>query len=211
MAMISWNSVGNRTFETGVDRGVLYVGEFGVPWTGIKSIRETSSGGSITPLYLDGIKYKNVATATEYQATLEAFSSPYEFGVCDGTVQIHTGLFAADQPRKSFGLSYRTLIGNDTLELRYGYKLHLIYNAHATPNEVVNSSLSDISEAPSLSWSIVTRPPLTSGIKPTAHMIIDSTKTDPIILSEIEEILYGGVASDPRLPLPQELIDIFGS
>lgn len=207
MTRLNWGETGQRRFETGADRGVLYVPGFvGVPWNGLVSVQENSTGGEAQPYYLDGIKYLNVASKEEFEATIEAFSAPSEFGVCDGSVEIHNGLFITNQKRKPFGLSYRTLIGNDLKSTEYGYKLHFVYNALAAPSEKAFASLNDSPEPMVLSWGISTTPNLIPGYRPSAHLVIDSTKVTGYVLKLVEDVLYGTESEVPRLPTPEELI-----
>lgn len=209
MTQLLWDQVGERFYETGVDRGVLYLDNAGFAWNGLISVQENSSGGDPQPYYVDGYKYANVAASEEFQATIEAFSAPKEFGVCDGVVEVYSGLFATQQRRRSFGLSYRTKIGNDVDGLDHGYKIHLVYNALAAPSERNNQTVKDTAEPTTLSWAITTRAPQVAALKPTAHFVIDSTKTDPSVLAELEDILYGTVSTDPVFPSPEELIELF--
>lgn len=210
MPRLSWSATGERFYETGVDRGVLYVGTNpGVAWTGLTSVSESPSGGEPKAYYIDGIKYLNLSSAEEFEATINAFNSPSEFGPCDGTVSIQNGLFVTQQPRKPFGLSYRTKVGNDIDGSDHAYKIHLVYNALAAPSERSNNTVGDSTEPNSLSWSITTLPPLVTGFKPTAHFLIDSRLTSQEVLIEVEDILYGSDANSPRLPSAQELIDLF--
>lgn len=210
MARLSWDSVGKRFYEAGVDRGVLYVGALpGVPWTGLISVAEFPSGGEPKAYYIDGMKYLNISSAEEFGATIEAFDSPSEFAQCDGIAPIQNGLFVTQQPRKSFGLSYRTKIGNDVDGLKYAYKIHLVYNALAAPSSRANRSIGQSAEASTFSWSVTTLAPKITGYKPTAHLVIDSRSTSSTVLASVEDILYGTDASAPRLPTPDELIAIF--
>ena len=190
MARLTWGATGERFFEAGTDRGVLYLpGEAGIPWNGLKSVSESPDGGSPRPFYIDGYKYLNVASAEEFRATLDAFSSPAEFGVCDGTLGIHNGLFATQQPRKSFNLSYRTMVGNDISGVDHGYKIHLVYNALAEPAQRSHQTHGTSISPLGLSWAISTTPPRLTGLKPTAHLVIDSRYTPEKLLTEIEDIL----------------------
>lgn len=210
MPRLSWDAVGQRFYETGVDRGVLYVeANPGVAWTGLTSVSESSSGGEAKAYYIDGVKYLNISSAEEFEATLEAFASPSEFGPCDGTVSVQNGLFVTQQPRKSFGLSYRTKIGNDTDGTDHGYKIHLVYNALAAPSDRANKTMGDSTDPLGLSWTITTLSPVVTGFKPTAHFVIDSRFTPTEILIEVEDTLYGNDANAPRQPPAQELTDIF--
>lgn len=210
MPAIIWGTVGERYFETGVDRTVLYpkIGP-GVPWNGVKNISESPNGGSPKPFYADGYKYLNTSSAEEFQANLEAFSSPAEFAACDGTQGIQNGLFITQQPREQFGLSYRTKIGNDTGGTDYAYKLHLVYNCLASATSRNNQTLSNSTEPMSLSWQITTTPPPITGFRPTAHFVIDSRFTPSYILVALEEFIYGTASTDPDLPTVDELIAIF--
>lgn len=209
MSRLTWGADSDRIYEAGVDRGVLYIaGQPGVPWNGLKSVVENPSGGSPEPYYLDGLKYANVATAEEFNATLEAYSSPIEFAPCDGSVQLASGLFATQQPRKSFGLSYRTKVGDGISGLGVGHKIHLVYNALAEPSSRANNSQGQSTTPLALSWSISTRPPVGIGYKPTAHLVIDTREISSILLAELEVILYGDEATVPSLPSQSDLIEL---
>ena len=210
MTIINWGTAGKRYYEAGIDRGVLYIDAAnGVAWNGLISVTESPSGGEPTPYYLDGLKFLNLASSEEYTATIQAFSSPPEFNVCNGILTINNGLFATNQPRKSFGLCYRTKIGNDIDGSEHGYKLHLIYNALAAPSEYNHSSIGDSTEPITLSWAITTTPPLLIAHKPTAHMVIDSRTTNSTLLNTIENILYSSTSA--RLPAPSELVTLFSA
>lgn len=210
MPRLTWSAVGERFYETGVDRGVLYVnGIYGVAWTGLTSVAESPSGGEARPYYIDGVKFLNISSAEEFEATINAFYRPLEFGPCDGTASIQNGLFVTQQPRKSFGLSYRTKLGNDVDGSDHAYKIHLVYNALAAPSERSNNTLGDSADPSVFSWAITTLPPSITGFKPTAHLVIDSRSTDPSVLSNVEDILYGNEANTAHLPSPDELIAIF--
>lgn len=210
MTRLAWGSPGERFFEAGADRGVLYLpGQDGVPWNGLKAVNEAPTGGEPTPYYVDGYKYLNVASAEEYKATLEAFTSPIEFAPCDGTVGVHNGLFATQQPRRPFNLSYRTLVGNDIQGAEHGYKIHIVYNALAAPASRNHQTMASGSSTPlGLSWSITTTPPRMTGLKPTAHFVIDSRYTPLGLMVQIEDILYGSDDNAAYLPTPEELIGI---
>lgn len=210
MTRLSWGDAGSRLYETGADRGVLYPNSGpGVPWYGLISVSEEPTGGEPQPYYFDGLKYLNVSAVEEFAATIEAYSSPPEFAECDGTVALHKGLFASQQPRKSFGFSYRTLIGNDVDGTTYGYKIHLVYNAMAGPSSRSNQTLGDSVEPTTYSWPIEAVPFDLPGIKPTAHLIIDSTLTAPGLLSLLEGYLYGSGGIDPYLPPAVEVVRLF--
>lgn len=211
MAKLTWNDVGERFYETGVDHGVLYLpDEIGVPWTGLISVAENPSGGEPKPVYYDGIKVTNVASREEFEATLEAFSCPPEFYPCEGRVAIQNGLFASQQPRKQFGLSYRTLIGNDVNGTDAGYKIHLVYNALASPQGKTYTTISaDKTDAATFSWSITCLPPILTGLRPTAHFVVDSRFTPSELLVDLEDILYGSNSGDSYLPTAEFLYDMF--
>lgn len=207
---LNWSAVGERFYEAGVDRGVLYVGELaGVPWPGLVSVSESPRGGEARPFYIDGFKYANVAASEEFEATISAFQSPPEFATCDGVSSVHNGLFATQQPRKPFGLSYRTKLGNDTEGVDFAYKIHLVYNALAAPSGRTNSTVGQQLQPNTLSWSITTLPPAISGLRPTAHFVIDSRNTPEALLADVEDILYGSEVSSARLPSVAELLGMF--
>lgn len=215
-----WDEVGTRTFETGVDHGVLYLpnpqGAFvdGVPWNGLTSVSESPSGAEANAQYADNIKYLNLFSAEEFGATIEAFTYPDEFMQFDGVGTPTPGVFVAQQNRRSFGLSYRTLVGNDVDGNDHGYKLHLIYGASASPSEKAYNTVNDSPEPVTFSWELTTTPVavgLVDGVsyKATAHLIVDSTKVDPAVLAALEDILYGTEGVDPALPLPGAVIAMF--
>jgi hypothetical protein len=212
VARLTWGSVGERFFEAGVDRGVLYVGaQPGVVWNGLISVSETPSGGEAQAYYIDGVKYLNVADPTEFEGTLEAFTYPDQFDVCQGTVVALSGLMVTNQGQLAFGLSYRTLIGNDLEGIDKGYKIHLVYNALAEPTARQGSTMDDSPNPENFSWKITALPPTFTGYRNTAHFIIDSRSTDPLALTAIENVLYGTESLTARLPLPDELFDIFAT
>jgi hypothetical protein len=209
---IKWNELGQNFFEIGVDRGVLFVeGHDGVPWNGLISVSETPTGGEVTPYYIDGIKYLNYVALEEFAATIEAYTYPEEFGECDGTQHVMNGLFATQQRKKSFGLAYRTLIGNDVAGTNHAYKIHLVYNATAETSEKSVTTLSDSPDASTFSWDIVTKPPTFVGSKGTAHFVIDSRHAPSNLLSNLEDILYGSYKGPPRLPSASELLFLFSA
>lgn len=212
MARIEWNTAGTRLYEAGVDRGVLYVaGGPGVPWVGLTSIEEAPVGGEPRGYYLDGVKYLNLASSEEFQASISAYTYPNEFGECDGTTTARPGLFVSQQRRKSFGLSYRTKIGNDVAELQHGYKIHLIYDALATPTQKSYSTQSETGDVSNFTWNLTTRPPATPGYKRSSHIVIDSRTTNPLTLVSIEDILYGSSEGISRLPTFEELVELYDS
>ena len=214
MAKLVWDATGERKYETGVRNGVLYVmGEGGtypkgVAWNGLTAVTESPSGAEATALYADDTKYLNLISAEEFGATIEAYTYPDEFAECDGSATLAAGVTIGQQPRKTFGMSYRTVYGNDVNNESYGYKLHLIYGAVAAPSEKAYATINDSPEAITFSWEVKTTPVNVTGHKPTASLTIDSTKVDQAKLAKIEEILYGTESVEARLPLPDEIIQI---
>ena len=214
MAKIEWDKTGERFYETGVKNGVLYVQEGGaypkgVAWNGLTAVTESPSGAEATPLYADDIKYLNLLSAEEFGATIEAYTYPDEFAECDGSASLATGVMIGQQPRKAFGLCYRTTIGNDTEGNDHGYKLHIIYGALAAPSEKAYATINDSPEAITFSWEVTTTPVNVTGAKPTASITIDSTKATPEKLTALEKILYGDAEVEARLPLPDEIKTLF--
>lgn len=224
-----WDKTGERLYETGVDHGVLYpiqaggVYSKGVAWNGLSAVSESPSGAEASPIYADNIKYLNLMSAEEFGATVEAYMYPDEFAECDGSVEVVPGMFAGQQSRKTFGLSYRTILGNDVDNNDYGYKLHLIYGALAAPSEKGYSTINDSPEPITLSWEISTTPVAINTViddkklKPTACLTFDSTKFDATFMAKLEEILYGTEPTteggtdgvDARLPLPDEILKLY--
>lgn len=215
MTAIEWHAPGTRTYETGVDRGVLYIpdltGDYssGFAWNGLTAVNETPSGAESTKLYADNIEYLNMISAEVFAATIEAYTYPDEFALCDGTAEPVPGITVGQQNRSPFGLSFRSLIGNDLLATNYGYKLHLVYGGQAAPTDKGHATVNDNPEATTFSWEVSTTPVAVPGFKPAAQLVIDSTKVDADALAELEEILYGTVADEPRLPKPTEIITLF--
>lgn len=228
--LLNWDQTGEKIYETGTDRGVLYpmsgsTYSDGVAWNGLTAVTETPSGAEPTDLYADNIKYVSVRSAEEFGGTIEAYTYPDEFGQCDGTADLAVGVQIGQQARKAFGLSYRTKVGNDTAGNDYGYKIHLVYGATASPSEKGYSTINDSPDAITFSWEFTTTPVQIEGFKPTALLTIDSTKVDPTKLAALEKILYGkaAVAADPehnieaspavpaRLPLPAEVATLFAA
>lgn len=211
MTRLSWDAVGERIYELGVDRGVLYLpNQAGVAWPGLISVVEEPSGGEPRPYYYDGVKVLNVSAYEEFDATISAFASPPEFAQCDGVAIVQNGLFASQQPRKSFNFSYRTKVGNDTEGEEHGYKIHLVYNALAGPSTRTNETISADKTSPiTFSWKISTIPPILTGIRPTAHFVIDSRYTTAELLASVEDILYGAASVEASLPTAQDLYAMF--
>ena len=216
MAKLVWNEAGKRLYETGVDRGVLYVSNGsggynkGVVWNGLVSVNESPSGAEATPLYAGNVKYVELMSNEEFGASIEAYTYPEEFEQCDGSAELAEGVTIGQQPRKSFGLCYRTKIGNDTAGDEHGYKIHLIYGAKAAPTEKSYTTINDSPEAITFSWEITTTPIEVAGHKPTATLTIDSTKVQPDKLEAIEKKLYGDTATEATLPTPAEILAIIG-
>lgn len=213
MAKLVWDKAGDRLYETGVKNGVLYIptsGVYskGVAWNGLTAVTESPSGAEATALYADDTKYLSLMSTEEFGATIEAYTYPDEFAACDGSAELADGVMIGQQKRSTFGLCYKTTIGNDTEGNDHGYKLHIIYGAQAKPSERAYASINDSPEAITFSWEITTTPVNVTGAKPTASLVIDSTKADPSKLAALEDILYGKdgePASEPRLPLPDEI------
>ena len=210
MTRLNWDAIGERFYETGVDRGVLYLDGIGYAWPGLVSVSESTSGGEARPYYVDGYKYANVASSEEFEATIAAFSSPPEFAACDGIGLVHTGLMATQQRRRAFSFSYRTLVGNDLQATDFGYKIHLVYNALAAPSGRTHNTIGESSNPATLSWELTTLAPRVTGIRPTAHFIVDSSLTDPAVLAELEDILYGTDSLTATIPTVTELMALFG-
>lgn len=217
MSKLVWDKTGERLYETGVKQGVLYVQDAqgaypkGVAWNGLTTVTESPSGAEATPLYADDIKYLNLMSTEELGGTIEAYTYPDEWAECDGSASIATGVYIGQQPRKTFGMCYRTTLGNDVENNAYGYKLHLIYGALASPSEKAYATINDSPEAITFSWEFSTTPVNVEGFKPTANIVIDSTKIEPDKLAALEAVLYGDVESEARLPLPNEIVQILSA
>ena len=213
MSKLVWDKTGERYYETGVKNGVLYIpteGVYskGVAWNGLTAVTESPSGAEATALYADDMKYLSLYSAEEFGATIEAYTYPDEFAQCDGSAELTKGVSIGQQARKTFGLCYRTTIGNDTDGNDHGYKLHMIYGCMASPSEKAYATINDSPEAITFSWEVTTTPVSVAGFKPTASITIDSTKADPTKLAALEDILYGKdgePGSEARLPLPDEI------
>ena len=214
MAKIKWDETGEKIYETGVKNGVLYLpnetGQYvkGVAWNGLTAVTESPSGAESTPLYADDIKYVELFSAEEFGATLECYTYPDEFAECDGSAEVTPGVIIGQQNRKTFGLCYRTTLGNDVKGNEFGYKLHLIYGAKASPSEKSYSTINDSPEAITFSYEITTTPVNVTGHKPTASLTINSTKVDASKLQQLEALLYGGDSTEAKLPLPDEVINL---
>ena len=215
MTKLQWDQTGERFYETGTKRGVLYpknaagVYQKGVAWNGLTAISESPSGAEETKIWADDIKYLSLYSAEEFGATIEAYTYPDEWEECDGSAVLADGVYIGQQARRGFGLCYRTVVGNDSQGESYGYKLHFIYNAMASPSEKSYATINDSPEAITFSWEITTTP-ISFGEthKPSATLIIDSTKIDQAILKQIEDKAYGTASSDPELPTPEWIISL---
>lgn len=214
MSRITWDDTGKRLYETGVKMGVLYPvqsdGAYskGVAWNGLTAVTESPSGAEATALYADDIKYLNLISNEEFGATIEAYTYPDEFAECDGSAALATGVMIGQQKRKTFGLCYRTALGNDVDGSDYGYKLHMVYGCLAAPSEKSYATINDSPEAITFSWEVSTTPVSVTGFKPTSQITIDSTKVNAEKLAALEDILYGKAGDEsngPRLPLPDEV------
>lgn len=212
MAKIVWDQIGERFYETGVKNGVLYVqddeGKYGngVAWNGLTAVTESPSGAEATALYADDIKYVNLMSAEEFGATIEAYTYPDEFEACDGSASLMAGVTIGQQPRKAFGLCYKTVVGNDVQGNALGFKIHLIYGAKAAPSERAFQTINDSPEAITFSWELTTTPVNVAGFQPTANLVIDSTKVAPEALAKIEDKLFGSDTEEPTLLLPDEVV-----
>lgn len=216
MSKLVWDQVGVRTYETGVDHGVLYLqnnGKYdkGVAWNGLIGVTETPSGAEATSLYADNMKYLTMTSAEDLGLSLSCYTSPDEWDSCNGEAQVADGVTLAQQARSKFGLSYRTKLGNDTEGEDHGYKLHLVYGCSATPSERAYESVNDSPAAITFSYTISTIAVPVDGFKPTALITIDSTKVDKNKLKALEEILYGTDEKDPSLPLPNDIVKLFAA
>lgn len=215
MTQLVWDDTGSKVFENGIDHGVLYKpdqsGDYtqGYAWNGLTTVTESPSGAEVTKKYADNIAYASLVSAEEFAGTIEAFTYPDEFAECDGTATPSEGVGVGQQPRKPFGMSYRTNIGNDIEGQNAGYKLHLVYGALASPSEKAFATVNDSPDLASFSWKFSTNPVPVPGFKPSALLTIDSTKVDSDALATLEEALYGGTGTDPRLPKPADVIAMF--
>ena len=215
MTALVWDDAGNRFYETGIDRGVVYpidgAGAYpiGYACNGLVSVSENPSGAEPSPLYADNIKYLTLISAEEFGLTIEAYTYPDEFALLDGSVEPQTGVFLGQQPRGVFGLAYRSKIGNDVDGQDHAYKLHLVYGCLASPSEKAYQTINESPEAITFSWEVSTTPPIATGYLPTASIIIDSRTADGTDLAAFELVIFGDVATDPNLPLPDAVIAAF--
>lgn len=212
---LKWDEAGKKLYETGVDRGVVYplaAGKYpkGYAWDGLIGVNESPSGAEPTALYANNKKYQDLMSAEEFGGTINAYTYPDEFAECDGSKELAPGVYISQQSRKAFGMTYRTLIGNDELGTDYGYKIHLVYGAKASPSEREHNTVNDSPEAAELSWEFSTTPVDVPGAKPTSHIVIDSTKIDAEKLAALEAMLYGSGDTEAQLPLPEDLIALIG-
>ena len=214
--LLHWDGVGEKQYEAGVDRGVLFVTDStgaygdGVAWNGLTAVNESPSGAEENKYYADNIKYASILSAEDFGYTIEAYQSPKEFDVCDGTASIVTGVTIAQQTRKAFAFVWRTLIGNDVADLGdAGYIIHIAYGCKAQPSEKSRGTVNESPEPTTFSWTVATTPVNVSGFKPTAHLQINSMNVDADKLTAFEEIIYGTGSTQPRLPLPDEVASLF--
>lgn len=215
MPKLAWDKTGEHFYETGVDRGVVYpvddTGAYpkGAAWNGLTAVNEAPSGAESTPLYANNKKYLNLLSAEDFGGTIEAYTFPDEFAACNGYVDLATGVQITQQARRAFGMTYRTMIGNDVVGADYGYKIHIVYGATTSPSEKNNATINENPEAATMSWEFETIPVDVEGHKPTSHIVIDSTKVNAEQLKSLEDILYGTDDKEAYLPLPAELATIF--
>ena len=215
MSKIVWDDTGKKFYETGCDRGVLYVSDgeggyhSGVAWNGLTSVTENPSGAESTALYADNVKYLNMLSSEDFGATIEAYTYPDEFMECDGSASVANGVVIGQQARTTFAMCYRTLKGNDVAGTSLGYKIHIIFNATASPSSKAYSTVNESPEAMTFSWEISTTPVPVEGFKPTASIVIDSTKVEKDKLTQLETKLYGGESAEPTMPSITEIINIF--
>ena len=216
MSKLVWDQTGERLYETGVEQCALYIQESGtypkgVAWNGVTKVTEKPSGAEATDIYADDSKYLTLFSAEKFGASIEAYMYPEEFAECDGSAEIAPGVMIGQQSRKTFGLSYKTIVGNDVNNNEHGYKLHIIYGAKATPSEKGYSTVNESPEAITMSWELNTTPVAVEGHKPTASITIDSTKAPKEKMAALEKILYGDAETEARLPLPAEIASIMAS
>lgn len=220
MTRLKWDSDGEKLYETGVSNGVLYttkdsigsdVYSKGTPWNGLSKVSESPSGAEPTALYANNEKYLELISSEEYGFTIEAYTYPDEFAECDGSKEIAPGVLAGQQNRKQFGFSYKTIIGNDTKNEEYGYKIHLVYGCKAKPSSKDHETINSDPNATTMSWEVSTTPVEIPGFKKSSCLVIDSTKVDGTKLKALEDILYGNESTEARLPLPEEIITLMAT
>ena len=217
MSKIVWDETGKHFFETGIKNGVLYpqdsMGKYpkGVAWNGLTSVTESPGGADPSDIYADDDKYLTLRAKETFGGTIEAYTSPDEFGACDGSAELAPGVFIGQQARKAFGLCYRTAVGNDVDGTDHGYKLHLVYGATASPAQKAYSTINESPEAMTLSWEFTTTPVKVTGHKPTALLVIDSRNVDPGVMTKIEKVLYGDDAKEASLPSPDEILALINT
>lgn len=213
MAELVWDAVGERFYETGVSKGVLYrptagVYDIGVAWNGLTAVTDSPSGAEPSPVYADNIKYLNLMSVEEHGGTIEALTYPDEFAECDGIATPNPGVSVGQQNRGLFGLCWRTEVGNDVDGVDHAYKLHLVYGAQAQPSEKAYNTINDSPEATPFSWEYTTTPVNVTGLKPSAKITVDSREVSTANMAALEAILYGDASNEPRLPLPDEVITL---
>lgn len=216
MSKLVWDQTNERLYETGIEQVALFPMESGaypkgVAWNGITALNLTPSGAEPTPLYANNKKYLTLMSVEELGGTIEAYTYPDEWAACDGSAELTTGVFIGQQPRKTFGLVGKTLIGNDTELTKHGYKLHLVYGGLASPSEQSNATVNDSPEAKTMSWEFSTTPVDVTGHEPTSYICIDSTKVDAAKLAALEAIIYGSAEQEARLPLPDEIAELMAA
>lgn len=218
MSKLTWDQVGERTYETGVEQCALYPFDTakntygsGVAWNGITKVEENPSGGEASPVYANNKKYLNLMSAEEFAATIGAYTYPDEFAECDGSKEIAPGVYAGQQSRKTFGLAYKSLKGNDTEGTDYGYKIHLVYGCLAAPSSKAYNTVNESPEAGEMSWTVSTTPVDVPDAKPSATIVVDSTKCDKDKLKQLEDIIYGTDSAEAKLPMPKEIIELVGA
>jgi hypothetical protein len=220
MAKLVWDQVGEKEYQLGVEKGVIYKqkdGEYpsGAAWNGLKEVSQNPTGAESTKLYANNGTYLNLISNEDFEGSITAYMYPDEFAECDGSLEVAAGVYLGQQTRKPFGLTYKTLIGNDTNGDSHGYILHLVYGATVSPSERTYSTESDDPEAIEMSWDFTTTPVEVdvtvdgTQAKPLAHIELNSTKVDKTKIKSLEDILYGSETAEARLPLPTEVINIF--
>ena len=211
MARAVWNDVGARLYHIGVDRGMLYTSLSSVPWSGLVSVTESPSGGDVTPYYLDGQKILNIAAGEDFNCSIQTFAAPVEFAPCAGWLVLSPALYATDQPKETFGFSYRTIVGNDQSGSDFAYRVHLVYNALAQTSDFSHETITESVSPKTHSWNITTSPVTIPGYRPTAHFVFDTRKNSADVMTALEDILYGNDTTGPRLPATSELVALLAS